>query len=130
MHGDITGMYFATYDYLKDRANAFLSANDPSSRTHHHQWVASAFAGGCSGCLTWTFVYPVDVIKTQIQTAPLDAPRSSLRLWTVGQQIVQRHGVGILFRGLGITLVRAFPVNGTIFPVYEFTLQKIMQLGY
>jgi solute carrier family 25 (mitochondrial carnitine/acylcarnitine transporter), member 20/29 len=92
--------------------------------------VASAFAGGCSGCLTWTFVYPVDVIKTHIQIAPLDAPRSSLRLWTVGQQIVQRYGVGILFRGLGITLIRAFPVNGTIFPVYEFSLQKIMQLGY
>lgn len=123
------GLYFATYDYLKDRANAFF-ANNSSEKKHHHQWVASAFAGGCSGCITWAFVYPVDVAKTHIQTAPLNTPSSQLGLFTTIRQIVQRHGVGVLFRGLGITLVRAFPVNGTIFPVYEFTMQQIMQLGY
>jgi solute carrier family 25 carnitine/acylcarnitine transporter 20/29 len=46
-------------------------------------------------------------------------------MYHVGASIVARHGWRRLFRGLGITLVRAFPVNGTIFPVYEFTLMQI-----
>lgn len=133
------GLYFATYDYLKDWANTFLLSralaaatvdgrdDDPDSFVPHHShtWLASAFAGGCAGSLTWAIVYPVDVIKTRIQTAPLDQPRSQLRMLTVGADLVRQYGVRYLFRGLSVTLLRAFPVNGTIFPVYEFTLLQV-----
>ena len=40
--------------------------------------------------------------------------------------IVKEHGWRYMFRGLGVTLCRAFPVNAIIFPVYEFVL---IQLG-
>lgn len=63
--------------------------------------------------------------KPQVQTSPLDTPLRNLSMYHVGASIVARHGWRRLFRGLGITLVRAFPVNGTIFPVYEFTLMQI-----
>ena len=121
------GLYFCSYDYLKDRATSFLSQVTHSTS---HTWMASAFAGGCAGSLTWALVYPVDVIKTRIQTSPLTTPNSELRMLTVGRAIVAQHGVKYLFRGLGITLIRAFPVNGTIFPVYEFTLEQMTILGY
>jgi Mitochondrial carrier protein len=136
------GLYFAAYDHLKDRANTILlnrerqkmllqgqSSDTTAVLTNTHTWLASAFAGGCAGSLTWALVYPVDVIKSQIQTAPLDTPLRDLRMWTVAQAIVSRHGYRYLFRGLGITLVRAFPVNGTIFPVYEFTLRQVSNWG-
>lgn len=129
------GLYFATYDYLKDRANTFLANEDGKGQDlafpeHTHTWLASAFAGGCAGCLTWAVVYPIDVIKTRVQTAALDTPLSRLSMWHVGKQIVHEHGWRHLFRGLPITLVRAFPVNGTIFPVYEFALLQMSERGY
>lgn len=126
-------LYFATYDYLKDRTNTFLShqmdiqGEDPVGMQHTHAWIASAFAGGCAGSITWGIVYPVDVIKTRIQTAPLTTPYAKLRMLDVGRQIVAQHGWRYLFRGLSITLVRAFPVNGTIFPVYEFAIHQMAQ---
>jgi solute carrier family 25 (mitochondrial carnitine/acylcarnitine transporter), member 20/29 len=139
------GLYFAVYDYLKDRTNSLLldrdrrlwkqqagSSLDPAialGSSTSHTWLASAIAGGCTGSFTWAIVYPVDLIKSKIQTAPLDTPFRQLRMWNVGRDIVRQHGVGFLFRGLGITLVRAFPVNGTIFPVYEFTLRQLSGLG-
>lgn len=115
------GLYFSSYDYLKDQATQYL---DPS-----HTWLASALAGGCAGSLTWAIVYPVDVIKTRVQTAPLTASSSELSMLTIAASLL-RNDPRILFRGLGVTLLRAFPVNGTIFPVYEFTMQQLKALGY
>jgi len=123
------GLYFSTYDYIKDTTTSLLAdrvdedASVPVSNSH--TWLTSAFAGGLSGCFTWAIVYPVDVIKTRIQTSPLDSPVSFLN---TGRQIVAKHGYSVLFRGLGITLIRAFPVNATIFPVYEFTLTQLGNL--
>ena len=51
-------------------------AATPIQLQHSHAWLASAVAGGSSGCLTWAAVYPVDVIKTRIQTSPFDVPVS------------------------------------------------------
>lgn len=125
------GLYFSSYDYIKDNVNSFLArqsvvaAEDtavPIELQHSHAWLSSALAGGSSGCITWAAVYPVDVIKTRIQTSSLDSPVS---FWVAGRQLVAKHGWPVMFRGLGVTLVRAFPVNGTIFPVYEFTLNQI-----
>lgn len=47
-------------------------------------------------------------------------------MWTVASDLVKEHGWQYMFRGLGVTLLRAFPVNAIIFPVYEFVL---LQLG-
>ena len=81
--------------------------------------------GGLSRSISWVMIYPVDFIKTHIQAAPLDTPRSERTIWSVGQRLVRQHGWRYMFRGLGVTVVRAFPVNGTIFPVYELNLSQI-----
>lgn len=130
------GLYFAFYDYLKDRVNSFLEDNfvDKDSIDNHddntHTWFASALAGGSTGALTWGIIYPIDIIKTRIQTAPFDTPPQELRILTVAQSIVREHGWRHLFRGMNVTLIRAFPVNGIIFPVYEFTLMHIAGFEY
>jgi hypothetical protein len=121
------GMYFATYDTIKDRVEGILEEKDDDHPipSHAHAWAASALAGGISGAWTWVIIYPFDVIKTHIQTSPLDA---HLRkgMWTVGRDLIREHGWGHMFRGLGITVARAFPVNAIIFPTYEAVL---LQLG-
>lgn len=121
------GMYFATYDTIKNRVERLLAEkgdNHPIP-SHFHTWAASALAGGISGAWTWAIIYPFDVIKSQIQTSPLEKHLQK-GMWTVGFDIVRDHGWRHMFRGLGVTLARAFPVNAIIFPVYELSL---VQLG-
>jgi hypothetical protein len=84
--------------------------------------LSSVVAGGITGALTWGLIYPLDMIKTRIQTMPLNTPLSELSVARVASDIIKTQGTRALFRGMGVTLLRAFPVNGTIFPVYEWTL--------
>ena len=121
------GMYFATYDAIKERVEKVLDDSNASHPipSHAHAWAASALAGGLSGAWTWVIIYPFDVIKTSIQTSALER-RLRKSMWTVGYELVVEHGWRHMFRGLGVTLIRAFPVNAIIFPTYEFVL---LQLG-
>ena len=121
------GLYFAASVTFKDLVETLLQEKDedhPIPR-HAHAWAASALAGGISGAFTWAIIYPFDVIKSRMQTGPLERQLQK-GMWTVASDIVKEHGWRFMFRGLGVTLVRAFPVNAIIFPVYEFVL---MQLG-
>lgn len=43
------GVYFCSYDYLKDQANRYFD-------NEQHSWLASAMAGGCAGSITWAMV--------------------------------------------------------------------------
>ena len=95
-----------------------------------HAWMASAFAGGVAGSFTWAIIYPFDVIKTRIQRAPLASNDGlDLSIRKVGSKIIKDLGWRGMFRGLGVTLIRAFPVNGIIFPVYEYSLSKLTESG-
>ncbi|KAG7360489.1 mitochondrial carrier protein [Nitzschia inconspicua] len=102
----------------------------PAIAHHHHTWLSSALAGGTTGALTWAMVYPFDVIKTQIQTMPMTTDASERKISAVTRKLVAQYGWQRLFRGLTVTCLRAFPVNGIIFPVYEYTLMHVCALEY
>lgn len=121
------GLYFASYDINKDfiASNIIPKSDTPGHRTLFHNWITSALAGGFSGVISWTAIYPLDAIKTRIQTAPLDLPLSQRQAHVIFLQMIREHGWTSLYRGLGVALVRAFPVNATILPVYEFTLGQL-----
>lgn len=121
------GAYFTLYDIFKDRIQNSFDQRDtgrsPQDEQHNaHKWFSSVIAGGLTGALTWAIVYPFDVIKTQIQVAPINTPKHERTIAAVTADIVKKHGWKRLFRGLSVTCLRAFPVNGIIFPVYEYTL--------
>jgi len=82
-------------------------------------------AGGLSGTLSWAIVYPLDLIKTRIQSLPHNCRARERGLVRVGSDVVRRHGWRALYRGFGITMMRAFPVNGIIFPTYEMTSEAL-----
>ena len=130
------GLYFATYDFVKEQVSNIISTNEIEDandsieqNSSSREWAISALAGGCSGALTWAAIYPFDVIKTRIQTSPLNTPIEKRRILYLFQKINKEHGPKFFFRGLGVTLLRAFPVNAIIFPVYEFTLLELSQRG-
>lgn len=111
------GLYFTSYDALKLNIEKRLEKADINQ-----PWIASGLSGGTSGCLTWAVIYPFDVIKSRIQTSSLDSKAS---IMGTGKQIFKEGGTRALFRGLGVTLCRAFPVNGVIFPVYELCVLQL-----
>lgn len=105
-------VYFGTYERLKD-----------SLQTHNNikcsQFVASILAGGVAGSLSWAIVYPIDLIKSRIQALPLDCSKNERSTMQIGKNILQESGWKALYRGFGITVVRAFPVNAVILTTHS-----------
>jgi len=111
-------VYFASYDTIKDHLRYHLGSE--------HVWLSSILAGGISGSVSWSVVYPLDYIKSRIQAIPLSTTTTSeLSILSVAKNTIQQQGWKSLYRGLGITVLRAFPVNGIIFPTYELCLSML-----
>ena len=73
-------LYFMIYDACKEAIE-----KHPSMQNNSHLWVSSALAGGICGSTTWALAFPLDVIKSKIQTSPLESNRAEDReIWHVG----------------------------------------------
>jgi solute carrier family 25 carnitine/acylcarnitine transporter 20/29 len=121
------GIYFGSYTHM-------LKALTPPNTPPEHQPVMPILvAGGLAGALSWGVVYPVDVIKSNIQLSTLSAPLaadeigatavaakgSSDSMVNVTRALYRRYGYGIFFRGFSTAVVRAVPVNAAVFFFYE-----------
>lgn len=114
------GFYFVTYE-LVARKLSVLAGGDGK---HGKEWWVSALAGGTTGALTWASIYPIDVAKSHIQTLPEDTPTAQRSMLAVFKRLHLQHGLGIFSRGLGTTMLRAFPANAILFPMYELTVHS------
>lgn len=125
------GVYFFVYKQSRDLLDKLevrlmkRDAKEPSI-------MATMIAGGLAGTMSWLVVYPVDVIKTVTQVST-DSPVAGnlksykhMNSWEVGVSLYRHYGVKVFFRGLGPTLLRAFPVNATTFFFYE-EFKKILK---
>ena len=98
--------------------------------------------GGLAGVITWASIFPLDVIKTRVQTqilhAPmrdgegsallgLETPRARLSAIAVARHAYKTEGAGVFFRGLGICSIRAFVVNAVQWAVYEWMMKLLQQ---
>ncbi|VEU43676.1 unnamed protein product [Pseudo-nitzschia multistriata] len=119
-------IYFPVYRSLKDRLGG--TGGTP---TREPSWYSSALAGGLAGCVSWAVVYPIDVLKSRIQSLPMEAPARERSLRRVARQTLRNEGLVRLMcsGGLAVTLLRAFPVNGAIFFVYELASERLAPLG-
>ena len=89
-----TYIYFSTYDKLKENNfSIFLS-------------------GSIAGLNSWLLTYPIDTIKTRIQS-------------NNSKTINEAFKKGKLFNGLSFCLARAFIVNGINFSVYEYFMKNL-----
>lgn len=78
--------------------------------------------GAAAGVAYWTAFYPADTVKSQIQTNPKFSNRSFFKTLT---EIYASEGLLGLYRGWGITALRAAPSHALIFAVYEQTMQSL-----
>lgn len=113
------GIYFATYEALiKEEVN-----RHKIERKDIPGWKLCLF-GGLSGYTLWTGIYPVDVIKSRLQTDSLNNPvyRNSL---AVTKDLWAKNGIKGFYRGFVPTILRAAPANGATFAMFEFTMRLI-----
>ncbi|KAF8888067.1 mitochondrial carrier domain-containing protein [Infundibulicybe gibba] len=113
-------------------------------------WPSLLVAGGIAGIVGWLVTFPFDVVKTRIQGSEPPRPPSPPPLGVssvqaadiplLGHQhavrqidpyqstistfvnLYRAEGVGVFFRGLTPTLIRAIPVNMAMFATFEAIL--------
>jgi len=103
-------VYFSSYELMMER----MGESTP----------AVLMAGGMAGVFSWITTYPQDVIKSRLQAdsfgtnqlykGPLHCLKVSL----------QEEGHSFLFRGIGSTVIRAFPMNAVTFGVFSLIMNK------
>lgn len=85
---------------------------------------AAFLAGGLAGCNSWIFTYPVDYVKTLMQSQNLEKLKYKSS-WDCAREQYRLEGSRTFFKGLGITMLRSFPVNGVAFFSYEYVMRKM-----
>jgi solute carrier family 25 carnitine/acylcarnitine transporter 20/29 len=67
-------------------------------------------AGGIAGCVTWASVYPLDVVKTRVQTQIDSEPllgegrkwHGGMGSWGCARAAYRQGGFSVFFDGLGV----------------------------
>ena len=80
------------------------------------------FAGGMAGVASWVSCFPMDVIKTRLQS---DTEGKYSGAFDCYKKTVAREGYKALFRGLNSTLIRAFPSNAATFTVVTWVMRYV-----
>jgi solute carrier family 25 (mitochondrial carnitine/acylcarnitine transporter), member 20/29 len=100
--GPGSAAYFAAYEYIKRT----LTPKDENGNPGPLSLKAVIIAGGAAGIAMWIPVFPIDTVKSRLQTAE-GRP-------TIGGIIREIHGKGgfkAFFPGIGPALARAVPAN-------------------
>lgn len=112
------GVYFATYEIVKD---SFPRNGDSASP------LAMFIGGGLGGILSWAVIYPIDVIKTKIQSDDIRKPRYK-NMKECAIMTYKEAGIQGFTKGLNTTLARTFVVSGVNFLGYEFTIKLLKHI--
>ncbi|OCF33700.1 carnitine/acyl carnitine carrier [Kwoniella heveanensis CBS 569] len=137
------GPYFFTYEALLRLFKYMKTPPLPESSRRHEghtlideaemelssglSWPELMAAGGIAGVTAWLATFPLDVLKTRLQSAEWSTTPSTATaaaasastspsailskakrpsLWTVGRDAVRQEGWRVMFAGLGPTLIR------------------------
>lgn len=80
--------------------------------------VAVLASGGLAGATSWGIMFPVDVLKSRMQTASSPSPLSLRQAFRAVNAELGLHG---FYRGWSAAVLRAFPANGSLFLGVEMT---------
>ncbi|KAH3903098.1 organic acid transporter SCDLUD_000710 [Saccharomycodes ludwigii] len=112
------GIYFLVYEALMTREMKIHNIE----RSQIASWKLCSF-GGLSGCLLWCMVYPIDVVKSIIQTS--DLRNKNIKMTTVFSNLYKEVGWKGLFKGFGPTIIRAAPANAATFATFEAAIRMM-----
>ncbi|KAI9161115.1 hypothetical protein LWI28_014539 [Acer negundo] len=116
------GVYFWSYEYIREQLH-------PGCRKNCQENVRTMLvAGGLAGVSSWVCCYPLDVVKTRLQ-AQTQSSQKYRGIIDCFRKSVEAEGYGVLWRGLGTAVSRAFVVNGAVFSAYEIALRCLFSNG-
>ncbi|KAI6783435.1 Mitochondrial carnitine carrier-like protein [Emericellopsis cladophorae] len=106
--GPGSAAYFAAYEYIKRS----MSPKDPvtGKPTGDLSLMAVTCAGAAAGVAMWIPVFPVDTVKSRLQTA-----EGNVTLGGVVRELYGKGGLKAFFPGFGPALTRAVPANAATF---------------
>jgi len=115
--GPGSAAYFATYEIIKRR----LTPKNPDGTPGQLSLTAVMAAGGAAGVAMWIPVFPVDTIKSRLQSA-----EGRPTIGGVVREVYGRGGFKAFFPGFGPAMARAVPANAATFLGVELA-QKAMR---
>ncbi|XP_021256711.1 solute carrier family 25 member 47 isoform X1 [Numida meleagris] len=109
-----SAIYFLTYSSLCDWLTP-AGKNKPG-------FLVVLLSGGSAGVLAWGLATPMDVLKSRMQVDE-SGQHKYKGLIHCARESVRKEGLKVLFKGLGLNCIRAFPVNMVVFVTYEAVLR-------
>jgi mitochondrial ornithine carrier protein len=84
-------------------------------------------AGSIGGIAYNAILFPADTVKSQVQAETASAAASSARPQYARRlaTLYRLEGVRGLYRGFGVTLLKAVPANAVIFGTYEYVHRRL-----
>jgi solute carrier family 25 (mitochondrial carnitine/acylcarnitine transporter), member 20/29 len=119
--GPGSAAYFATYETIKRS----LTPKDPVTGKPSGDLSLSAVmvAGGAAGVAMWIPVFPVDTVKSRLQSAE----GSSSIMGTI-RELYGKGGFKAFFPGMGPAMARAVPANAATFLGVELAHKAMNQM--
>ncbi|KAI5858279.1 mitochondrial carrier [Durotheca rogersii] len=119
-----------TFEMLKTNYVAYRARSD---HVHEEDAQPSTFATGIMGATSGAFgasvVYPLNVLRTRLQTQGTSMhPARYTGIWDVAQKTVRNEGVRGLYKGLMPNLLKVAPALSITWMVYENT-KRLLHLN-
>jgi solute carrier family 25 carnitine/acylcarnitine transporter 20/29 len=134
------GFYYLAYEATKDVWDSHSRSPGQQDGGCENTAAKVLVCGGLAGVVTWASIFPLDVIKTRVQTqdlkpmgralgagetAGLLSGQSTVRplgALMIARQAYRAEGMQVFFRGIGVCCARAFVVNAMQWGVYEWVM--------
>lgn len=126
------GLYFFVYRHSLNLLDKFfydenkLKLKNASLMKHGavQPGLTTVIAGGLAGSIAWICIYPFDVIKSHIQVSTYSTKMAQggsrcMTILETASHLYSQYGVKAFTRGMGVTIARAFPVNGAMLFTHE-----------
>jgi hypothetical protein len=119
------GIYFGVYEAIKRKLNNTIGVVGSSTSL-----FSTLIAGGLAGCALWASIYPLDLVKSRIQSLPMNTPASERGIITVFRKTYREGGLRTFTRGFGTTMARAIPSNAVTLASYELFISHLRELTF
>ncbi|KAI8869036.1 mitochondrial carrier [Ramicandelaber brevisporus] len=122
-----TAVYFGTYEFVK-RSIATRSEGD-GSQLYKTGPMVHFLAGGMCGVISWLIIFPTDLVKSILQKDVLSPNPGYRGVIDCVRRVYATNGLRGMYRGISVTLIRAFPLHSLNFVVYEGVRDYISKIA-
>ncbi|TDL24834.1 mitochondrial carrier [Rickenella mellea] len=134
-----TALYFLEYDGMRHMLGRLPSGEQgpTPSWLPIPQSIVPFFCGSLSGVSSWALIYPLDVVKTKVQTRALAGERKRGVFETFHRLIRGPDpnnprpfmaGIARIYRGLGISALRSITTHGLLWTFFDIVAGYIDRL--